>query len=116
MKKKPHNPFKEIKYQSYQSMLPGVTKLLQDSEDIMRDSNSPPLTFAKVADPSRLPTAIFNSNHICISLEASWAFQDSHMGLNTYRRILNEVTAIYLNHFLVGERALNLDSYSSAAK
>lgn len=83
MKEKTHNPFNEIKYQSYQSMLPGVTKLLQYSEDIMSDSNSPPLTFAKVTDPSRLPTAVFNSYHICISLEASWAFQDSHMGLNT---------------------------------
>lgn len=48
--------------------------------------------------------------------EAGLTYQDSYMELNTYRGILSEVTGVYLNHFHVGERALNLDFCSTAAK
>lgn len=60
-------------------MILGVTKLLQDSKDIMRDSNPQPLTFAKVTDPCHLLTAIFHLKHICISLRGSWAYLSSHL-------------------------------------
>lgn len=52
-------------------MILGVTKLLQDSKDIMRDSNPQTLTFDKVTDPSHLLRASFHLKHICISFRGS---------------------------------------------